>query len=68
MAWPTDGRAVIHALGSAEQAKGMQISSVELVGSDAKVEFHRTGDALDVQLPAQTPGKYAYALRISATQ
>ena len=64
MAWPTDGRAVIHALGSA-QAKDIQISSVELIGSDAKVQFHQTDEGLDVQLPGQAPGKYAYALKIS---
>ena len=55
MAWPTDGRAVIHALGSA-QAKDIQISSVELIGSDAKVQFHQTDEGLDVQLPGQAPG------------
>ena len=54
MAWPTDGRAVIHALGSA-QAKDIQISSVELIGSDAKVQFHQTDEGLDVQLPGQAP-------------
>ncbi len=64
MAWPTDGRAVVHALGSAQQAKGMQISAVQLVGSNAKLEFHQTDDALEVQLPAQAPGKYAFVLKI----
>jgi len=64
MAWPGDGHAVIHALGSAQQAKGMQISGVQLVGSDAKLEFRQTDDALEVQLPAQQPEKYVYVVRI----
>ena len=44
----------------------MQISSVQLIDSDAKVEFHQSAEALEVQLPAQMPGKYAYALKITA--
>jgi len=66
MEWPTDGHAVIHALGSAQQAKGMHISSVLLLGSDAKLEFRHSDDALTVQLPPQAPGKFAYVLRIAA--
>ena len=42
----------------------MQISAVQLVGSNAKLEFHQTDDALEVQLPAQAPGKYAYVVKI----
>jgi alpha-L-fucosidase len=64
MAWPGDGHAVIHALGSAQQAKGMQISGVQVVGSGANLEFHQTDNALEVRLPPQAQGKYAYALRI----
>ena len=65
MAWPRDGRAVIHSLGAAQAAKGLQIANVDLIGSSAKLEWHRTDDALEVKLPAAGPGKYAYALRIS---
>ena len=32
MAWPENGRAVIHALGAGHEGKGLQIKSVELVG------------------------------------
>jgi hypothetical protein len=61
---PASATIIIHPLGSA-QAKDIQISSVELIGSDAKVQFHQTDEGLDVQLPGQAPGKYAYALKIS---
>lgn len=65
MAWPSDGRAVIRALGAAQEAKGLQVTSVELIGSSTKIDWHQTGDALELKLPATAPGKYAYAFRIS---
>ena len=65
MAWPANGRAVIHALGATQQAKGLQITNVELIGSRAKIEWHQSDDALDVKLPASAPGKYAYALKVT---
>jgi len=77
MAWPSDGRAVIHALGSKQQGNGLEITNVTLLGSEGKLEFHQTNDALEVQLPARPAGKgtaqvqdgglvagYALALRI----
>ena len=63
--WPANGRAVIHALGAAQQAKGLQITNVALIGCDAKVEWHQSDDALDVKLPASRPGKYAYVLKVT---
>jgi alpha-L-fucosidase len=65
MAWPANGRAVIHALGAAQQAKGLKITNVELIGSGAKVEWHHSDDALEVTLPASAPGKYAYVLKVT---
>ncbi len=67
MAWPADGHFVIHALGSAQQAKGPSISNAELLGSPAKLDFHQSPDALDIRVPASTtpPGKFAFVLRCS---
>lgn len=65
MAWPADRKAVIHALGSAQQGKGLNIAAVQLVGSDGKPEWHQTADALEVSLPDSPRGKYAYVLRIT---
>ena len=62
MAWPADGHAVIHALGSAP-AKEVKISSVELIGSGT-VEYHQSDAGLEMKLPANPPGKFAYVLRI----
>jgi len=67
MAWPSDRRAVIHALSSKQQGKDFEITNVSLLGSDGKLEFHQTSDALEVQLPAPPGGRvagYALALRI----
>jgi alpha-L-fucosidase len=64
MAWPADRRAVIHALGSEHQGKGLHIANVELAGSRARLNWRQTDDALEVNLPSVAPGKYAYVFRI----
>lgn len=56
MAWPGDGRAVIHALGSKQSGNGLEIANVTLLGSGEKLEFHQTDDALVVELPAPPAG------------
>ena len=63
LGWPASGEAVIHSLGSGA-ANGQKISSVVLLGSDAKLAFQQQADGLRIHLPAQAPGKYAYAFRI----
>jgi alpha-L-fucosidase len=63
LGWPLDGRATIHSLGG-KALKGQQIQGVNLLGSDAKIEWHQDGDGLHVQLPPQPVGKYAYVLRL----
>ena len=63
LAWPTSGEAVIHSL---TQTTGSErIQSVALLGSDAKVQFTQRADGLHVQVPAQSTGKYAYAIRVT---
>jgi len=63
LAWPTNGEAVIHSL--AGTVGGGQVYAVALLGSDAKLQFDQRADGLHVQLPAQAPAKYAYALRVT---
>jgi hypothetical protein len=69
MAWPADRHFVIHSLGSAQQAKVLTISNVELLGSSTKVEFRQSSDGLDIRVPATAtlPGKFAFAFRLSTT-
>jgi alpha-L-fucosidase len=64
MAWPENGRAVIHALGAGHEGKGLQIKSVELVDGE-KVEWRQSDDAMQVILPGAAPGKYAYVLKVT---
>lgn len=63
MAWPADGHAVIHTLGLAH-AGDPKVTKVELIGSTAAVEFHQTAGGLELTLPQQPPGKFAYAFRV----
>jgi alpha-L-fucosidase len=58
------GFATIHALGSAKEAKGLKLDSVELIGSSEKLTWLQTPEALNVQLPASGSCTYAYVLRI----
>jgi alpha-L-fucosidase len=63
MAWPTDGKAVIHALASAPgQAK---VESVALLGSDAPVAFEQTAQGLVLHVPGAPPTPYASCFRIA---
>jgi alpha-L-fucosidase len=63
LAWPRDGQAMVRSL--APTAGSRPVKSVSLLGSDAKVQFEQRLDGLHVQLPAQAPSQYAYALRVA---
>jgi len=63
LGWPANGEAVIRSL--ALETGTAPVETVALVGSDAKVQFEQRADGLHVQLPAQRPAKYAYALRVT---
>ncbi len=68
MGCPADAAAsfaAIHALGTAREAKGLVIDSIELVGSSEKLTWLQTPEALNVKLPPTAPCKYAYVLRIA---
>jgi alpha-L-fucosidase len=66
LGWP-EGEARIASLGSSAQTNPGKIEHVALVGSDAKVKFRQTPEALRVTLPAQTSpaGAYGAAIKIS---
>lgn len=63
LGWPGNGEAVIRSL--ALETGTAPVKTVALLGSDAKVQFEQRADGLHVQLPAQRPAKYAYALRVA---
>ena len=64
LGWPSSIEAVIRSLGS-NALGGQKVESVVLLGSDAKLQFQQQPDGLHIQLPAQPPGKYAYAFRVA---
>jgi alpha-L-fucosidase len=63
LGWPTHGEAMIRSL--AQTVGSERVQSVVLLGSDAKLQFDQRADGLHLQLPAQAPAKYAYALRVT---
>ena len=62
LAWPQNGEAVITSLASTPGNQPVQ--SIALLGGDATLRFEQRTDGLHVHLPAQSPAKYAYALRV----
>jgi alpha-L-fucosidase len=63
LAWPSNGEAAIHSL--AVTAGSSRVRSVTLLGNDSELKFDQRVDGLHLQLPAQAPAKYAYALRVT---
>jgi hypothetical protein len=41
------------------------VDSVALLGSNEKISFEQTSDGLHLHVPAQAPGKFASAFRIT---
>jgi alpha-L-fucosidase len=68
MACPPDGKAVVHAMGTAHEGASISIASVELLGSADKVTWNQTADALEVTLPGGATCKYAYTLKLTPGQ
>ena len=62
MAWPAGASAVIHSFGT--DSLGARVTSVDLLGSQARIIFDQQADGLHLQLPARPPGASAYAFRI----
>ena len=60
-----EGYAAIHALGSANEASGLKLQSIDLIGSDAKLDWMQTPEALNVKLPATASCEYAYVLKVT---
>jgi alpha-L-fucosidase len=60
--WPEDGKLGIAKLGTGES--DMQISSVQLLGSDARLSWERNDAGLRVTLPDKQPCDHAFVLKI----
>jgi alpha-L-fucosidase len=65
MACLGDGKATIHALGTAHEGSSFSVTSVELLGSSQKVTWTQTAEGLEVTLPAGAACKYGYSLKLT---
>jgi alpha-L-fucosidase len=67
LGWPKDGKLTIHALSKGATPPGpldKDITSLTLLGSDAKIPFTRDADGLHVDLPGTAPSEGACALKL----
>ena len=60
-----EGFATIHAMGSEKEGKGLNIGSIDLIGSTEKLTWLQTPEALNVKLPASASCQFAYVLKIA---
>ncbi|HSS97896.1 MAG TPA: alpha-L-fucosidase [Terriglobales bacterium] len=63
LSWPKNAETVIHSIVPA--AGSLSVQSVSLLGSQENLSFEQRADGLHVTLPARSPAKYAYVLRVS---
>jgi alpha-L-fucosidase len=64
LAWPENRRVTIKSLASGGREKGPRIQSVRLLGAKTKLQWSQGSDGLTVDLPAQKPCDFAFALEI----
>ena len=64
LGWPTNGRVTIKALGEDSTTSVEQIKTVEMLGVDAALSWHRDASGLTVRLPKDKPGDFAFVLKI----
>jgi alpha-L-fucosidase len=65
LAWPPNGRVTVRSLASGAPHLDADIASVELLGSEERLEWSRDDEGLHVRLPAERPTEHALALRIT---
>jgi alpha-L-fucosidase len=63
MAWPADGKAIIRSLAT----PAGKVSDVALLGSNQKLDWQQTDDALVVTLPPTKPCQFAYGLKVTGS-
>ncbi len=65
LGWPQNGKLTIKSLAAGSPNTKREIRNVSLLGSPAKLQWARGPEGLTIQLPAQKPGDYAFAFKIS---
>jgi alpha-L-fucosidase len=66
LGWP-DGDFVINNLGTGSAAQPGGVKNVELLGSQAKLDWNQSAVSLTVKKPAEKPCDFACALKVSLT-
>ncbi len=65
LAYPAGGKVTVKTLAAGSAQDPGAIGSVKLLGSPAAVKWTRDANGLQVQLPSQKTGEYAWVLRIA---
>lgn len=65
LGWPEDGKVRIRSLATTSRLYRQEIGKVELLGSQAPVDWGREADALIVDLPCDKPCDHAFVLKIT---
>lgn len=65
LAWPESNEITIKTLAKGSQHYSEAISSISMLGSDAKLTWTRDENGLTVQLPSDKPAEFAYVLKVT---
>ncbi|MGD0093593.1 MAG: alpha-L-fucosidase [Planctomycetota bacterium] len=68
LGWPADNQLAIRSLAKPAGQNVNNITAVNLLGPNTKLEWKQTADALLVTLPAEKPSEYTCALKITGTE
>jgi alpha-L-fucosidase len=64
LGWPS-GKLDIHSMAKGSALVTGDIAGIELLGSEAKLTWQRTAEALAITLPEKKPNDYAYCFKIT---
>jgi alpha-L-fucosidase len=64
LAWPQNSKVTVESLGKASPFRLDAIKSIKLLGSDDPLHWTETDKGLEVQLPKQQVGNFAFVLKI----
>ncbi len=65
LGWPAGGEVAIQSLGANLRLYPGEIGTVEMLGVSGALQWSRSARGLRVKLPAQKPGRHAFALKIT---
>ncbi|MBV9125257.1 MAG: alpha-L-fucosidase [Planctomycetes bacterium] len=65
LGWPTDGKVTIQSLAAHSANYPDEVGNVELLGTDARLQWQREEKGLVISVPAKKPGKHAFVFKIT---